>query len=135
MRRVLATTGLALLLGAGLPSGTVQATPANPAMVGDAAGATVESVSIMAGCGATLSPRTSGAQAEWQVRCAGGEVTITGWVQDTLHDGQCARVKAKFPVHDHWHRSAAACPAWDKEFFSFTHPGNSVKAYLYEYNA
>ncbi|CAL9519184.1 MULTISPECIES: hypothetical protein [unclassified Streptomyces] len=92
-----------------------------------------------AGCGATLNPKTSGAEAFWEVKCiteSNGtkHVGIAGWVKDTDNDGQCARVKAIFPNGATYY-SPQACPKGTKvNFSSGWRTGALVDAYLYEYD-
>lgn len=92
-----------------------------------------ESVSMFGGCGDTFHPTTQGGEAYWRVSCSGSFVTIRGWVQDTSADGQCARVKAYFPTYG-WEYSRPACPRGEVQDFSFTHSGDTVLGYLYEYD-
>ncbi|MFE0414996.1 hypothetical protein [Streptomyces tendae] len=92
-----------------------------------------------AGCGATLNPSTSGAEAFWEVKCitdsnGAKHVGIAGWVRDTDNDGQCARVKAIFPNGATYY-SPQACPKGTKvSFSSGWRSGALVDAYLYEYD-
>ncbi|MCM8551853.1 MULTISPECIES: hypothetical protein [Streptomyces] len=88
-----------------------------------------------AGCGATLNPKTSGAEAFWEVKCVGTQrVGIAGWVKDTDNDGQCARVKATFPNGTTYY-SPQACPKGTKvNFSSGWRSGALVDAYLYEFD-
>jgi hypothetical protein len=91
-------------------------------------------ITVMGTCGQTFSPSTSGAKAYWEVQCSGGRVRISGWVEDTDADGQCAKVKAIWP-NGNTYFSPAACPKGNrKSFTSQYNSGNSVSAYLYEYD-
>ncbi|MEU0878163.1 hypothetical protein ABZ345_06160 [Lentzea sp. NPDC005914] len=91
-------------------------------------------ITTMGTCGQTFSPSTSGAKAYWEVQCSGGRVRISGWVEDTDADGQCAKVKAIWP-NGNTYFSPAACPKGNrKSFTSQYNSGNSVSAYLYEYD-
>ena len=84
-------------------------------------------------CGYARPHDTSGAHAYWQLSCSGGNVTVSGFVEDTAANGRCARVKAQFPNGD-WVFSEPACPEGDREYFSWTKPGSSANVYLYEYD-
>ncbi|WP_181773633.1 hypothetical protein [Amycolatopsis pittospori] len=91
-------------------------------------------ITTLGTCGQTFSPSTSGAKAYWEVQCSGGRVRISGWVEDTAADGQCAKVKAIWP-NGNTYFSPAACPKGNRKgFTSQYNSGNSVNAYLYEYD-
>jgi hypothetical protein len=129
LRRALGGSLAAVALGGGALLGTAPAAAADEA-------APAEAVEIMGGCGHTEDPVISGAKAYWELSCAGGNITIAGWVEDTSSNGRCAKVKAVWPDAnpDLWKFSEPACPKGDREHFRFTGPGNEVKAWLYEYN-
>ena len=64
-------------------------------------------VTPMGSCGQTFNPSIDGGKAYWQLSCSGGNITMSGWVEDTSANGRCVRVKATFPdgtklvtVHD-----------------------------------
>jgi hypothetical protein len=89
-----------------------------------------------AGCGATLSPKTAGAAASWEVDCDAGHIHVVGWLKDTDNDGQCARVRVEYANGDVWY-SARACPEGTK--VNFSSPWSATKsqiinAYLYEFD-
>ncbi|MDG9721667.1 MULTISPECIES: hypothetical protein [unclassified Streptomyces] len=44
-------------------------------------------------CPSSASPKIGGAEASWTLRCSGGKVTVSGWVEDTRMDGKCAVVR------------------------------------------
>ncbi|AXB41590.1 hypothetical protein A4R43_02845 [Amycolatopsis albispora] len=91
-------------------------------------------ITVLGTCGQTFAPSTSGAKAYWEVQCSSGRVRISGWVEDTASDGQCAKVKAIWP-NGNTYFSPAACPKGNrKSFTSQYNSGNSVNAYLYEYD-
>lgn len=84
-------------------------------------------------CGQTFNPVTSGAKAHWRLSCYNGAIYVSGWVEDTDADGQCARVKARF-ANGNVRYSAPACPEGERESFSWSSPGAIADVYLYEYN-
>jgi hypothetical protein len=88
----------------------------------------------MATCGYADDHSISGAKAYWQLSCSGGNVTVSGWVEDTSSNGRCAKVKAQFHRSGDWKFSEAACPKGDRESFSWTQPGSGANVYLYEYD-
>ncbi|GAA1295819.1 hypothetical protein [Saccharothrix xinjiangensis] len=138
-RAVVGGTLAALAVTGGAVAGPAQAAGAPPA--GSAA---VESVVVdgvvadgvvapMASCGYARTHETSGAKAYWQLSCVGGNVTVSGWVEDTASDGQCARVKAQFHNSQNWKYSEPACPKGERQSFGWTEPGSGANVYLYEY--
>ncbi|MBZ6104300.1 hypothetical protein ACH4NO_12120 [Streptomyces olivaceus] len=89
-----------------------------------------------AACGASLSVKTAGASAAWDVACDAGHIHVVGWVKDTDNDGQCARVRVEYADGDKWY-SPRACPEGTK--VGFASPWSSTKsqiinAYLYEFD-
>src|SRR5437868_13169958 len=85
------------------------------------------------GCGEVRNPSISGARAHWELSCRNGEITVSGWVEDTSSNGRCAKVKAKF-ASGNTEYSNAACPKNDRENFRWSHPGSIADVYLYEYD-
>ncbi|MEU3975763.1 hypothetical protein [Streptomyces bacillaris] len=68
---------LSLVLGTALASGLLMVTaPAASA----------------ASCPSSWEPTISGAKGKWTLRCAGKDVVVSGWIEDTRADGKCARV-------------------------------------------
>ncbi|MBF8171469.1 hypothetical protein ACFUCH_16505 [Streptomyces olivaceus] len=89
-----------------------------------------------AACGASLSVKTAGASAAWDVACDAGHIRVVGWVKDTDNDGQCARVRVEYADGHKWY-SPQACPKGTK--VSFGSPWSDTKsqiinAYLYEFD-
>ncbi|MEU9095392.1 hypothetical protein [Streptomyces sp. NPDC048428] len=73
------------------------------------------------GCGTTRSPKISGAIASWTVSCpTKHSVRVTGWVEDTSTDGDCAIVRV---VAGSTQQTKKACGSDVREPFSFTFQG------------
>ena len=123
-----AAVGTAVMaLGGGVLLGAVPAASAAPA-------APASPATVLGACGDTFAPRTSGAKAYWEVQCTSSSVRISGWVEDTAADGQCAKVKATYS-NGSTYFSPAACPKGERQ--GFTSPyrtGRTINAYLYEYD-
>ncbi|WP_260696862.1 hypothetical protein [Streptomyces sp. 130] len=69
------------------------------------------------GCGAARAPKTSGATASWRVTCpTGNSVRVTGWVEDTRMDGDCAVVRV---VANSTQKTKKACGSGVREPFAF----------------
>lgn len=129
LRRALGGSLAAMALGGGALLGSAPAAAAAEATP-------AEEMRIMGGCGDIKNPVLSGARAHWELSCAGGNITIAGWVEDTASNGRCAKVKAVWrdANPELWKFSEPACPKGDKEHFRFTGPGNEVDAWLFEYD-
>lgn len=68
------------------------------------------------------------AKAHWELTCSGGNITMTGWVDDKRSDGKCAYVTAHFNTAT---EIAKNCPADSpRTEFKWTHSGNIVDGYL-----
>lgn len=80
-------------------------------------------------CPSQLSPSITGAKASWKLTCSGSNVTINGWVKDTLPDGRCARVKIICGSGDASF-SPKACGSGTKKNFKKTCSGRMIDAYL-----
>ncbi|GHE29527.1 hypothetical protein GCM10017673_35220 [Streptosporangium violaceochromogenes] len=132
MRVTLATATAAFSLAA-LSFGVIPASvasaasPAQPAPSGDP-------VRPFGACGQTFSPSVPGGKAFWRLSCSRGSITVTGWVEDTDEDTQCAQVKAHFPGGI-WEYSRNACPLGARETFTWTHPGDIADVYLFTHAA
>jgi hypothetical protein len=96
--------------------------------------ANAEGMSAMGGCGEVKNPKTSGAKAHWELSCRDGKIRVSGWVEDTDADGQCAKVKAVF-ASGNTEFSRAACPKGKRIPFDWAHPGSIASVYLFEYDA
>ncbi|MGC4944945.1 hypothetical protein ACLQ2N_01835 [Streptomyces sp. DT224] len=73
------------------------------------------------GCGVTRAPKISGATASWRVACpTGNSVRVTGWVEDTRMDGDCAIVRV---VAGSTQKTKKACGSGVREPFSFDFRG------------
>lgn len=120
LRKALTVTGVATIAALAL-------TPAAQAAEGGSVAAK------RGGCGEIRNPKTSGARAHWELSCRGGRITVSGWVQDTDADGQCARVKAVF-ASGTTEFSERACPKNVKKYFNWSHPGAIADVYLYEFD-
>lgn len=85
-------------------------------------------------CGETFNPTSDdgGARAYWQISCQGGNVTMSGWVEDIAKDGRCGKVKAVFSDGTTVF-SNGACPKGDRENFSWTRSGSSVRGEIFTY--
>ncbi|GAA3037645.1 hypothetical protein [Streptosporangium longisporum] len=94
---------------------------------------TSDSARVLGGCGQIRNVTTSGARAHWELSCDSGLITVSGWLQDTDADGQCAKVKAVF-ASGTTEFSSPACPDGVKKHFSWSHPGAIADVYLYEYD-
>jgi hypothetical protein len=126
LRRKLRRTAASALAVAALGGGTLLGVTPAAASSGP--------ITIMAACGDTFDPYTSGAKAYWEVQCTSTSVRISGWVEDTAADGQCAKVKATYPNGSTYY-SPAACPKGEREYFTSPfRTGRSINAYLYEYD-
>ncbi|MEU5693377.1 hypothetical protein [Actinosynnema sp. NPDC020468] len=84
------------------------------------------------GCGEVANPSIRGARAHWELSCAGGQIRVSGYVEDTSANGRCAKVKAVFPGGDS-EFSEPACPEGNRKHFDWRHPGSTVSVYLFEY--
>ncbi|WP_267713707.1 hypothetical protein [Streptomyces sp. CoH17] len=74
VRKTVTSALSAVLLAGGLALGV--AAPANAAA-----------------CPSSAAPKIDGAEASWTLRCSGGKVKVSGWVEDTRTDGKCAVVR------------------------------------------
>lgn len=92
------------------------------------ASAASASIAPMGTCGQTFNPSVSGGKAHWDLICSGGNITMSGWVEDTSADGKCAYVTATF--NNNINEQAKACPSGTRTPFSWTHPGTIVDGYL-----
>ncbi|WP_327708767.1 hypothetical protein OG912_07975 [Streptomyces sp. NBC_00464] len=73
------------------------------------------------GCGATRSPKIDGAMASWTITCpTKNSVRVTGWVEDTSMDGDCAIVRV---VANSTQQAKKACGSDVREHFTFDFPG------------
>jgi hypothetical protein len=100
---------------------------AGSGMLASAPGA---SAGVTGTCGQSFSPVTTGGRARWTLSCSGGRITMSGWVEDTKPDGECAYVKGIFSSTI-TEVSRGACPEGDRENFSWTHTGSLANGYLY----
>lgn len=85
-------------------------------------------------CGTSQNPSTSRGHAHWDLTCANGEITVTGWVHHDNGSG-CSAVKANFEGQA-TETSRASCGLFGGDTYNFqwTHPGSLVDVYLYDYN-
>jgi hypothetical protein len=83
-------------------------------------------------CNNSYHPSTTGGEAAWNLVCAAGGVTMSGWVKDTKADGRCAYIKAFAGNGDSRVPLAKACPKGKVTQFSWRVQGTSqIRAYLY----
>ncbi|MGH8929124.1 MAG: hypothetical protein ACRDZO_00405 [Egibacteraceae bacterium] len=77
---------------------------------------------------------TSGARAYYRECVDGGRrVQVSGWVEDTDADGQCAGVYATYSHDPHRDESDWACPEGERESFGFPwRLGNNAYVHLRE---
>lgn len=69
------------------------------------------------------------ARARWELTCADGQITMTGWVDDVRSDGKCAYVRGEF---SNGTELAKDCPAdGPREEFKWTHPGNIANGFAF----
>ncbi|MER8161868.1 hypothetical protein [Streptomyces sp. NPDC094472] len=69
-------------------------------------------------CPSSASPVIDGASASWTLRCSGGGVKVSGWLQDTRMDSKCAVVRIN--AGNGAYRTKSACSSGGREQFSFT---------------
>jgi hypothetical protein len=74
-------------------------------------------------CPSSASPKISGAEASWTLRCSGGSVRVSGWLEDTRMDGKCAVVRGVGGNGES--RSKKACGSGVREQFSYTFAGTN----------
>ncbi|CAL9296770.1 hypothetical protein ACFW5U_34820 [Streptomyces rochei] len=74
-------------------------------------------------CPSSASPKIDGAEASWTLRCSGGTVTVSGWVEDTRMDGKCAVVRIVGGNGDT--KRAQACNSGVREQFSHSFAGTN----------
>ncbi|MBL3666792.1 hypothetical protein JL475_12475 [Streptomyces sp. M2CJ-2] len=80
-------------------------------------------------CPSSASPKIDGAQAGWTLRCSGGSVRVSGWLEDTRMDGKCAVVRITGGNGDY--RTKKACGSGVREQFDYTFAGtNKAQARL-----
>jgi hypothetical protein len=91
---------------------------------------------LLGTCGGVFNPVVRGgilrrvrAKAHWTLACHGGQITMSGWVEDTLADGKCAQVKAVFSNGNVFY-SSKACPKGTRKSFSWSGPGRVADGYL-----
>ncbi|MCN9240411.1 hypothetical protein NGF19_06320 [Streptomyces sp. RY43-2] len=71
-----------------------------------------------ASCPSSASPKISGAEAHWDLRCSGNNLTVSGWVEDTRMDGKCAVVRIS--AGNGAYRKVSACNSGVRKSFNFT---------------
>lgn len=74
-------------------------------------------------CPSSASPKIDGAIAGWSLRCSGGSVRVSGWLEDTRMDGKCAVVRVHGGNGDY--RTKQACGSGVREQFDFTFAGTN----------
>lgn len=121
MRRSVATAAFALVLAGG--TGALAAPAANGEEV---------SVTPMAGCGENMEASLNGAYARWTLSCSGGQITVSGFVEDKAPDNDCVGVRGEFASGET--ERVESCDGWgSRRDFTWTHPGSIADVYLYEF--
>ncbi|MFE9173781.1 hypothetical protein ACFYNZ_30715 [Streptomyces kebangsaanensis] len=69
-------------------------------------------------CPSSASPKINGAKASWTLRCSGGSLRVSGWLEDTRMDGKCALVRAV--GRNGVPHTKRACGSGVREQFDFT---------------
>ncbi|MGC9376168.1 hypothetical protein [Streptomyces sp. MH13] len=74
-------------------------------------------------CPSSASPVIDGARASWSLRCSGGKVTVSGWLEDTRMDGKCALVRLVGGNGET--KRSTACSSGVREQFSHSFAGTN----------
>jgi hypothetical protein len=128
-RAAVALTGAAAGIATVLVPGVAHAATDGAAVIQDTDGTVV----IQGTCGTVkdVSVYNNGflaATAHWELTCSGGNITMSGWVDDKRSDGKCAYVEAHFANAT---ELAKNCPADSpRTNFKWTHSGSVVDGYL-----
>lgn len=90
--------------------------------------------STQGSCGDNLEASLNGAYGRWSLSCNGGQITVSGYVQDTLPDGDCAGARGEFASGET--ETATTCAGVNSRAdFTWTHPGSIADVYIYEFAA
>lgn len=119
MRKIAALSSLA---GMVMVAGIALSTPASAA-----------EVVPLGGCGDNKEAQINGGYARWTLSCSGGQITVSGYVEDIGLDGDCVGVRGEFASGET--ERVENCDGWHTtKDFNWTHPGSIADVYLYKFD-